>query len=80
MTWKRSNTVPIPKSGDKASPANYKPVSLLGESQQYWKLLTTDLRCLQEEKEVTAVCFDSSDSVPHCALLENLRVDSIVCL
>ena len=29
VTWKRSNIVPIPKSGDKASPANYRPVSLL---------------------------------------------------
>ena len=29
MTSKRSNIVPIPKSGDKASPANCRPVSLL---------------------------------------------------
>ena len=27
--WKRSNLVPIPKSGDKGNPANYRPISLL---------------------------------------------------
>ena len=27
--WKRSNVVPIPKSGDKGNPANYRPISLL---------------------------------------------------
>ena len=29
VMWKQSNIVPISKSGDKASPANYRPVSLL---------------------------------------------------
>ena len=31
VTWKRLNIVPIPKSGDKASPENYRPVSILSK-------------------------------------------------
>ena len=32
VTWKRSNIVPIPKSGDKASQENYRPCSLFASN------------------------------------------------